>query len=162
MFSESRGFYISPIGNIDLRADIHGLTSLIFTSNTNSDYENTPCYNRAILDAIRWLDQYFGGYRPKWIPQLNLSGTPFQLSIYKELLKIDYGTILSYSQVAERAALASGRSRFSARSTGQAVGKNPISIIIPCHRVCGANGELVGYAWGLEKKRFLIDLELRT
>lgn len=157
MLTESIGFYISPIGNIKIVAGMNGLTSVVFTS--QSVTENLFTSNEFIIDAIRWLDEYFKGHRPGWVPRLSLSGTKFQISVFRELLNIDYGTLVTYSQIAERAASASGRTGFSARSVGQAVGKNPIAIIIPCHRVCGANGLLTGYAWGLEKKRALIDFE---
>lgn len=103
-------------------------------------------------DAIRWLDSYFGGYIPANTPRLRLQGTPFQLRVWEALLEIPYGETETYGALARR--LGS-----SPRAVGGAVGRNPVSLIVPCHRVVGAGGSLGGYAAGPDRKARLLQLE---
>lgn len=128
-----------------------------------------------IAAARAWLDAYFAGKRPSEMPPLHLLGTPFQLEVWNLLLTIPYGQTTSYGALAhelerQRAQCADslGRcpngqnpTRTSARAVGGAVGRNPVSIIVPCHRVLGANGSITGYAGGLERKKALLALEQR-
>jgi len=107
-----------------------------------------------------WLEDYFAGKKPKARLPLSPAGTDFQRSVWKLLREIPYGKTSTYGAIAAR--LASGRGsggRIAAQAVGGAVGHNPISLIIPCHRVLGADGSLTGYAGGLEKKRALLELE---
>jgi methylated-DNA-[protein]-cysteine S-methyltransferase len=103
------------------------------------------------------LAEYFAGERQQFDLPLKLAGTPFQLQVWQELMRIPYGATISYAALAERI----GRPSAS-RAVGRANGCNPISILVPCHRVIGADGTLTGYAGGIEKKRWLLDWESRT
>lgn len=110
-------------------------------------------------ETSRWLDIYFGGKEPDFTPPLSMSGTPFRKSVWKILLAIPYGKTVTYGEIAELVAVNSARGKMSAQAVGGAVGHNPISIIVPCHRVVGAGGNLTGYAGGIEKKVKLLALE---
>ena len=114
----------------------------------------------AFLAARDWLDRYFRGQKPQGreLP-LSPAGTPFQQLIWSLLLDIPWGETVTYGDLAREAAERLGRKSMSAQAVGGAVGRNPISIIIPCHRVVGARGELTGYAGGLERKRWLLQWE---
>ena len=110
-------------------------------------------------EAKAWLDRYFGGGVPDFTPPLRLYGTPFRKAVWELLLGVPYGHTVAYGELAALAAERLGRARMSARAVGNAVGHNPISIIIPCHRVTGAGGKLTGYAAGLDTKARLLALE---
>lgn len=106
-----------------------------------------------------WLDKYFSGGDPDFIPPINVSGSEFRKDIWDILLKIPYGETRTYKEVGE-ALLASGKyERVSNQAVGGAVGHNPISLIIPCHRVIGSDGSLRGYAGGVDVKKQLLELE---
>ena len=107
-----------------------------------------------------WLRDYFAGKNPnaEMLP-LKAEGTPFQKEVWNLLMAIPYGETRTYGDLAREIARRMGKDKMSSQAVGQAVGKNPISIIIPCHRVVGANGKLVGYAGGMEKKEWLLSLE---
>ena len=110
--------------------------------------------------AADWLDRYFAGKRPD--PSellLKPEGSPFRQTVWRLLLEIPYGQVTTYGQLAKKMAEFMGRESMSAQAVGGAVGQNPISIIIPCHRVVGTNGSLTGYAGGLQKKIRLLELE---
>lgn len=110
--------------------------------------------------TVAWLDAYFAGQKPDpYALPLFIKGTAFQQLVWKRLLQIPYGETVSYGQLAAELAVRTGKQRMSAQAIGGAVGRNPISIVIPCHRVIGANGRLVGYASGLERKRWLLQHE---
>ncbi|MGM9803000.1 MAG: methylated-DNA--[protein]-cysteine S-methyltransferase [Muribaculaceae bacterium] len=111
-----------------------------------------------LTEAERWLNNYFSGKRNETMPRLRLIGTPWQLMVWDNLLKIPYGSTISYGELAARIAAENGV-RVSARAVGSAVGCNPISLFVPCHRVVGANGALTGYAAGLHIKRQLLEIE---
>lgn len=155
--------YVSPLGRVLLAADKAGLTGLWFEGQkyfargleTGHEEKNTP-----VFDAVKhWLDLYFSGQRPDFTPPLRLRGTEFQRTVWKLLQDIPYGETTSYGALALCAAEKSRAVQFSARAVGGAVGRNPISILIPCHRVVGANGSLTGYAGGIERKIWLLRLE---
>ena len=112
-----------------------------------------------LLETARWLDVYFAGRDPGPLPALHLEGTPFRKMVWQALLQIPYGGRMSYGQIAQMVAQGMGRGSMSAQAVGNAVGHNPISILVPCHRVVGANGSLTGYAGGLDKKVALLRLE---
>ena len=157
--------YDSPLGAILLAADDVGLTGLWFegqkyfaaTLPAEVQTKETP----ALREGRRWLDLYFAGKEPKTSPPLHLIGTPFRLSVWKILSEIPYGKTTTYGDIAQRLAQERGLPRLSARAVGSAVGRNPISLIIPCHRVIGRNGRLTGYAGGLHRKAYLLAMEKR-
>ena len=107
----------------------------------------------------KWLDLYFAGRVPDFLPPLSLHSSPFRESVWKILLTIPYGHTMTYGEIASALAREKKISRMSAQAVGGAVGHNPISIIIPCHRVVGTNGSLTGYACGIDKKIALLKLE---
>ena len=144
------GVYCSPLGDIVLTSDGSALTGLRFAEATNGEpAQDIP----PLADACRWLDLYFSGAKPDFIPRLAPQGTPFQQSVWGELLAIPYGHTVTYGYIAQRL-----RCR-SAQAVGGAVGRNPIALIIPCHRVIGSNGQLTGYAYGLDRKQWLLSHE---
>ena len=103
-----------------------------------------------------WLDGYFSGNPAELSFPLNPHGTSFQKQVWEILLTVPYGKTTTYGAIAREIALRTGKEKMSAQAVGQAVGANPISILIPCHRVVGANGKLTGYAGGLDKKEWLL------
>ena len=155
--------YASPLGGILLAADEVGLTGLwfdrekYFAGNLPADHveKETP----VLAEAGRWLDIYFTGKEPDFLPPLHPIGSPFRQAVWKILLQIPYGQTTTYGEIARRLAAEQGLARMSAQAVGGAVGHNEISVIIPCHRVVGTNGSLTGYAGGIEKKRALLQLE---
>lgn len=117
------------------------------------------CDDKILGDTKKWLDLYFSGEEPNFTPKLKLEGTEFRRDVWKILLEIPYGETLTYKEIANKL-MASGKyERMSAQAVGGAVGHNPISIIIPCHRVVGTSGSLTGYAGGLARKVKLLELE---
>ena len=110
-------------------------------------------------ETVRWLECYFDGFMPDFTPPLAPQGTPFRQAVWEILREIPYGGTMSYGQVAARLAADRGLSRMSAQAVGGAVGHNPIALIIPCHRVVGADGNLTGYAAGLDRKDWLLKWE---
>ena len=150
---ELTGVYRSPLGDIVLTSDDSALTGLRFVE--------TPCGELAqdipaLGDACRWLDLYFKGDQPDFTPQMAPLGTPFQLSVWRELLTIPFGQTVSYGHIAQRLCCR------SAQAVGGAVGHNPIALIIPCHRVIGSDGCLTGYAYGLDRKQWLLSHETKS
>lgn len=155
--------YKSPIGNILLAADKIGLIGLWFEgqkyfANTLPD-EHISQKTEILTEAVKWLDVYFFGEEPKFTPPLHPEGSAFRQAVWQILLQIPYGQTITYGEIARRMAGMSDTSRMSAQAVGGAVGHNEISIIIPCHRVVGANGSLTGYAGGIDKKISLLELE---
>ena len=151
----------SPLGGIVLAADELGLTGLWFTgakyfgAGLPASKAETPI----LAETRRWLDIYFAGQCPAVLPPLHPSGSPFRRAVWDILLTIPYGETTTYGRIAQQLAAQRGLAHLSAQAVGGAVGHNPISILIPCHRVIGANGSLTGYAGGMEKKRALLELE---
>lgn len=117
------------------------------------------CENKIFDETKRWLDIYFSHEEPKFTPKLNIKGSEFRKDVWKILLEIPYGKTLTYKAIAEKLVESKKYVRMSAQAVGGAVGHNPISIIIPCHRVVGASGSLTGYAGGLDRKVKLLELE---
>ena len=155
--------YDSPLGGILLAADEIGLTGLwfdgekYFADNLPAEYaeRETPI----LLEAKRWLDIYFTGKEPDFLPPLHPIGSAFRQSVWQILLQIPYGKTTTYGEIARQLVEKQKLPRMSAQAVGGAVGHNEISIIIPCHRVVGANGSLTGYAGGIDKKMKLLKLE---
>ena len=110
-------------------------------------------------ETKKWLDIYFDGKEPDFTPRLHLQGSPFRMEVWEILLKIPYGKTTTYKEIAERVAAQRGIPSMSAQAVGGAVGHNPVSIIVPCHRILGTDGSLTGYAGGVEKKKSLLSLE---
>lgn len=150
---ELTGVYHSPLGDIVLTSDGTALTGLQFAKATNGEQAQ---FIPSLEDACRWLDLYFGGAKPDFTPRLAPMGTPFQLSVWRELLTIPYGQTVSYGHIAQRLQCR------SAQAVGGAVGRNPIALIIPCHRVIGSDGCLTGYAYGLDRKQWLLAHEAQS
>lgn len=153
---------LSPLGQMTAASDGGAITGLwfenqkYFGSCLNSDAvrrDDLPVFE----DLRRWLAEYFAGKAPDFLPELHPAGTAFRRRVWAELRKIPRGTVTTYGQIAET--LARDGCRTSARAVGGAVGHNPISLLIPCHRVVGADGSLTGYAGGLERKTALLNLE---
>jgi methylated-DNA-[protein]-cysteine S-methyltransferase len=111
-------------------------------------------HHRALADCARQLEEYFSGKRHRFELRMAPSGTPFQLRVWQEIARIPYGETISYAELAQRAG-APG----SARAAGAATGRNPLSIVVPCHRVVASGGALTGYAGGLERKARLLEIE---
>lgn len=156
-------YYISPIGEIFLTADDACLTELYFAeqkafaSHSRNEDDGKRC---AVLnDAKRWLDVYFSGRKPDFSVPIRLAGTVFQNEVWSILLTIQYGQTTTYGKIAAKIAKERGIERMSPQAVGGAVGHNRISIIVPCHRVIGADGSLTGYAGGIDRKAKLLALE---
>ena len=148
--------YDSPLGHITLAGEEDALLGLWLDGQTH--FASTidglcedgwlPVFD----DTFRWLDSYFGGYVPSLTPRLDLRGTPFQRKVWYAILDIPYGEVITYGELARR-------QNTSPRAIGGAIGRNPVSLIVPCHRVIGAGGRLTGYAGGLDRKVRLLELE---
>jgi len=153
-------FYDSPLGGILLASDGEALTGLWFeeqkyyAAGLDAKHEEKSLPLFAACD--RWLELYFNGQCPDFTPALAPKGTDFQKRVWALLLTIPYGETVRYGELAARLG------GTSARAVGGAVGRNPVSLIIPCHRVLGAGGSLTGYAGGVERKRRLLELEQRV
>ena len=184
-----KAFYESPLGLLVMVSDGESLVRLDFVRNAEKEesdlvadvvfcggcatevgneaddvnYVNDVNYaNDVVLSKTkRWLDGYFAGRRPDFAPPLKPQGTHFQELVWQLLLDIPYGATTTYGELAQAVAQRLGKERMSAQAVGQAVGHNPIAVIIPCHRVVGKNGQLTGYAGGLERKKALLALEAR-
>ena len=155
--------YASQLGNITLASDGESLIGLWFDEQKHFPYnlvsESTKAELPIFTQTIKWLDTYFGGAVPDFTPQISLQTTPFRKAVYEILLKIPYGHIMTYGEIANIIAEQKGIKRMSAQAVGGAVGHNSISIIIPCHRVVGTDSSLTGYAGGLDRKIKLLKLE---
>ena len=149
--------YDSPLGGITLSSDGEALTGLwfdgqkYFADTLDADHAEKPL--PVFDETLRWLDLYFAGVEPGFTPQLHPRGSAFRRMVWNVLLDIPYGHTMTYGEIARRLGCR------SAQAVGGAVGRNPISLIIPCHRVLGADGSLTGYAGGTDKKRSLLELE---
>ena len=142
--------YDSPFGMLTMTSDGESLTELRFS---DTSVEVTPSTVSVLEETRCWLDCYFNGEEPDFTLQLAPFGTLFQRRVWSELLSIPYGQMVTYGDIARRIDCK------SAQAVGGAVGRNPIAIIIPCHRVVGSDGSLTGYAYGLKRKRQLLNIE---
>lgn len=156
------GRYDSPLGPITLAGEDGALTGLWFDGQKYFGAglpAGTPEGEPPVFRQVRaWLDRYFRGEDPGPAPPLAPAGTAFQRAVWEVLREIPYGRTATYGQVAQATGRGLGRNT-SPRAAGSAVGRNPISLLIPCHRVVGAGGSLTGYAGGLERKEALLKLE---
>ena len=148
----------SPVGKLTLASDGNAITGLwleqqrYFGANLSNKAELHPDLP-VIQEAACWLDGYFSGQMPRALPPIEFQGTTFQKEVWTHLLKIPYGKTLSYAELAKDIGCR------SPMAVGQAVARNPISILVPCHRVVGSRGQLTGYAGGIERKSQLLALE---
>lgn len=148
--------YLSPIGKLIITASDTAIIRVALCKNESIPVVESD--NDVIRQAKVWLDIYFSGKEPLFLPKLELNGTDFQVRVWNELLSIPYGKTCCYGDIAKKIF----GSKRGCQSIGQAVGKNPILILIPCHRVIGANGALTGFAEGLEVKKVLLQIEETT
>jgi len=151
----------SPVGDIILIADNENICS-IYWPNQEPDKKKFPNLERkdgskVLKAAVKQLNQYFEGKRPVFDIPIKMDGTEFQRNVWDALSSIKFGETVSYRDIANKV----GNPK-AVRAVGAAIGKNPISIIVPCHRVIGADGKLTGFAGGLGTKEFLLDLESRA
>ncbi len=156
----------SPIGPLLLAASDRGLRALYMDAHRHAPERPDPRWTEAVADgsarravierACRQLDEYFAGERVDFDLPLDLDGTVFQRSVWQALRAIGYGQTLSYGELARRV----GNPK-AVRAVGLANGRNPVSIVVPCHRVIGADGSMTGYGGGIERKRFLLALETK-
>ena len=157
--------YQSPLGGITVASDGEAIIGLWFDGQKYFGSTLSGEYGEKALpvfdEADRWLDLYFGGNAPDFTPRLRMRASAFRRAVWEILLTIPFGQTMMYSQIAERVADEMGIPRMSAQAVGGAVGHNAVSLIIPCHRIVGAGGSLTGYAGGLEKKAFLLQMEQR-
>ena len=154
--------YSCPMGQLLLAADDSALVQLRFDAEKQlgSLPKDISFVETPVLQATkRWLNIYFSGQEPDFMPPLRPTGTDFQQKVWQLLRQIPYGETTTYGEIARALAVQQGQSRMSAQAVGGAVGHNEISIIIPCHRVVGTNGSLTGYAGGIDKKVKLLELE---
>ncbi len=155
--------YESPLGGILLAADEEGLTGLWFDGEKYYAENLVPGHREGRLpvldETMHWLDIYFTGKEPDFMPAIHMIGSAFQRSVWRILRQIPYGETTTYGAIAKKIAAQRGLARMSAQAVGGAVGHNGLSIIIPCHRVVGESGSLTGYAGGIDKKTALLKLE---
>lgn len=144
-------YYKSPIGTIVLEGDERGMSKLIFADDIGDEALDG---NEIASPWIKQLDEYFNHQREYFELNLNLKGTAFQLRVWEELLKVPFGTTMSYKDLSIRLGDVK-----AIRAVAAANGANPVSIIVPCHRIIGSDGSLTGYGGGLWRKRWLLDFE---
>lgn len=148
--------YLSPLGKIILKSDGTYLTGLCFSDEIICKKDDLDIFNR----TKKWLDIYFNGENPNFNLNIKLDNvTAFQRQVLNIVQKIPYGERMTYGMIAQEIEKERNIKKMSSQAVGNAVGHNPICIVIPCHRVIGANNNLVGYRYGLVKKRELLKLE---
>lgn len=156
--------YKTPIGNSFLVSNEEYLVGIWFEGQKHYCPIKETIKTGQLTDVLRqtteWLNQYFSGEQPDISTiQIKLHGTPFQQDVWEILCEIPYGEVMTYGEIAKIIAKKYNRKTMSAQAVGGAVGRNPISILVPCHRVVGANGSMTGYAGGIEKKQWLLQHE---
>jgi methylated-DNA-[protein]-cysteine S-methyltransferase len=149
----------TPIGELVLTADDDGALTAVHLPNGHPETAGWERDDEHLADARRQLTEYFAGERKAFDLPLRPAGTPFQLRVWEALLQIPYGETASYGEIARELG-EPGHDHRLARAVGAANGRNPIAIVVPCHRVIGSDGSLTGYGGGLECKRALLDLEV--
>ena len=160
---EYTAHYDSPLGGSTLASDGEALIGLWFDGQKYFAEALGPERTEKDLPVFeqdkRWLDRYFSGQKPDFTPPLRMKTTPFRKAVWEILLTVPYGETISYGEIARRIAGQRGVESMSAQAVGGAVGHNAISLMIPCHRVVGTNGNLTGYAAGMERKAKLLTME---
>lgn len=155
-------YYDSPLGRLFLSGDDEALTELRFDDGGEAlqPREETGTVPAPLASAVRWLDCYFSGRCPAWRPPIRPSGSPFSREVWEELLSIPCGSTLTYGEIADRLSMHRGGAPVAAQAVGGACGRNPIVLIVPCHRVVGKNGSLTGYSGGgVARKAKLLQME---
>lgn len=156
-----KSHYDSIIGRMTMTSDGEALTGLWFDGQKNivptsvescETKEQLPVF----IQTRKWLDVYFSGKAPSFTPPLHIHGSEFRKQVWEILLTIPFGQTMSYGEIAKLMAHRKGTNKMSAQAVGGAVGHNPISLIIPCHRVIGTKGQLTGYAGGIDRKQWLL------
>lgn len=149
----SKVYYSSPIGIIKIEGSNEGIEVVDFVDKYGKiDIEEVIDENTCL--ALKELEEYFNKKRKNFTVKINMQGTEFQKKVWSELLNIPYGKVVSYKQIAEVI-----ENPKASRAVGNANNKNKIAIIIPCHRVIGSNNKLIGYAGGINRKKYLLELE---
>lgn len=155
--------YDSPVGELLFCSDSKGVAALWFAGRDKSydDFARNGRFAAGGHNAAvkTWLDEYFSGHNPGFIPPLSLHGSGFSIKIWEMLLDIQFGKLTTYGELARMYAAKEGLAHMSAQAIGGAVGRNPVCIIIPCHRVVGAGNCLTGYREGLDRKAALLSFE---
>ena len=155
-------YYQSPLGEMIMTAGKDRLTGLWFADQKYAPESGCRTAGEKILpvfaETVRWLDKYFAGENPDFLPEMEITGTDFRKAVWRILAEIPYGETATYGRIAKQLEEETGK-RVSARAVGQAVGRNRFTLLIPCHRVVGADGKLTGYAGGLSRKEALLKLE---
>ena len=155
--------YDSPVGELLFCSDSKGVAALWFAGRDKSydDFARNGRFAAGSHNAAAktWLDEYFSGHNPGFIPPLSLHGSGFSIKIWEMLLDIQFGKLTTYGELARMYAAKEGLAHMSAQAIGGAVGRNPVCIIIPCHRVVGAGNCLTGYREGLDRKAALLSFE---
>lgn len=146
--------YDSPVGALTLTSNGEAITGLWFEGRAHGEVPGSAHADQVLKQACRELDEYFAGTLREFTVPVAPEGTDFQRRVWKALQSIPYGVTRSYGHIAQRVG-----SPAAVRAVGAANGANPVAIIVPCHRVIGANGSLTGFGGGLDRKRFLLDLE---
>lgn len=155
--------YLSPLGCMLLAAEEEKLVGTWFEGQKYfgcpPEAERIERENAVLRSAKAWLDGYFAGEAPSMDVPLQMNGTSFQMAVWRILQKIPYGCTVTYGEIARQLTLDRGIAAMSAQAVGNAVGRNRLSVFVPCHRVLGAGGRLTGYAGGIDRKRALLSLE---
>jgi methylated-DNA-[protein]-cysteine S-methyltransferase len=149
-----KGYFFTDIGALEIVGSRHGIVAVSFVDDIDP---GARCGTAIVQQCITELSQYFAGQRTTFSVRLDATGTKFQLAVWHALREIPFGQTASYGTVAK----VIGRPG-AAHAVGGAVGRNPVAIIVPCHRVLGADGSLTGYAGGLERKQWLLEHERRV
>ncbi|EHJ08955.1 methylated-DNA--[protein]-cysteine S-methyltransferase [Staphylococcus simiae] len=157
---EYKYYYDSPVGMLELVSDGQSLTAILFSNQqtetiTRQENGQLPIFKQ----TTAWLDQYFQGHKPDVIVPLNPQGSEFQQYVWSELQAIPYGELTTYGDIAKKVGSLLNKPKMSAQAVGGAVGSNPLSIIVPCHRVVGKNGSLTGFGGTIKNKIKLLELE---
>lgn len=156
--------YESSLGSILLAGDEKGLTGLWFKDGVRYTglglkKDAVPRETDYFERTKEWLDLYFQGRDPGFTPEIHLVGSPFRNRVGEIMMEIPFGKTVTYGWIAERIAAERGIEKMAAQAVGGAVGRNPICLIVPCHRVVGSGGSLVGYGGGIMRKKALLELE---
>ena len=155
--------YASPLGAITLACDDNAIIGLWFNGQRhfgNILPDTVEEKRHPLLDTAKsWLDIYFSGAKPDFLPPLRYDSTPFRKRVCDIMLTIPYGSTVTYGEIAAKLARDMGTEKMSAQAVGGAVGHNPISLMIPCHRVIGTSGSLTGYGGGIWRKVKLLEME---
>ncbi len=145
-----RTFYLAPIGLLEITGSEQGISGISFADHVDTVIENPVC----LRECVKQLHEYFDNSRKSFDITHDLAGSEFQRKVWNDIYKIPFGKTCSYNDIAKKLG-----DKEAVRAVGHAVGKNPLAIIIPCHRVIGSDGKLVGYAGGLWRKKWLLNFE---